>query len=424
MVVKIFSTLLLILMISISKGVTVDGNVSVSQAIAQPAKTQDVDHRQHPEIEVWLHSLTLELEAQLTESFWTWWQADQAQSQDRPGSTVSLDQLAAFKEARLLVTWVQGQLGQLQAQQIATLREWMQGATAETLTEQQVQTLRAWRDRDADAKTTDDTAAIIDALTRLEQELEPTLPSNQPPPPPQPDAQPHGSKASQAAIARLEQQHHQSLQQWMQAGAQHLSVLDSPLGSPAAATMPPECVTHLQEDMATLARHGVTKEAWLHHVFDCDMCCAPLLDTIMEAHVRHVTQLPHMVALFDFDTYRIRPHDQRQLDALMQHFDKARDQILLIGRASQIGDRSYNIRLSGQRAGEIQDYLMANFGLQDSQLRYLYFGYDPPQLTLDNAKRYGISQQELAAIDVSFNHDPTHKINQSVVVVIYKASAE
>ena len=100
-------------------------------------------------------------------------------------------------------------------------------------------------------------------------------------------------------------------------------------------------------------------------------------------------------------------------------FDPTRDKVLLIGRASKIGDRGYNIALSGKRAGEIRDYLTTTFNVAEEQIRYQFFGFDPPQLTLDYAARYGISAADLVAVEANMKTAEA-KINQSVVIIIYK----
>ena len=129
------------------------------------------------------------------------------------------------------------------------------------------------------------------------------------------------------------------------------------------------------------------------------MCCAPLLASILEHHVAHVTTNLHLVVLFDFNMYDLRETYQHRLDDLMRQFDPARDELLLIGRASRTGDRAHNIILSGNRAGEIKDYMINKHAVDASRIHYIFFGFDPPQLTPSIAKRYGVTADDLAAID-------------------------
>ncbi len=63
---------------------------------------------------------------------------------------------------------------------------------------------------------------------------------------------------------------------------------------------------------------------------------------------------------------------------------------------------------------------MDKFNVKEEQIRHIYFGYDSPQLTLRNAESYGITADDLAAIDADRIKKGENTINQSVVVVIYK----
>jgi hypothetical protein len=228
----------------------------------------------------------------------------------------------------------------------------------------------------------------------------------------------------QEELDRLEQEQTQTLRQWRQSGQEHIPSLRSPLvhSESLSGRLPSECMAHLEAEKAKLEQGGYSKQAWLHHIFECERCCAPLLADVMDMHVSHVIANPHLVVLFDFDTVTIKPSYQQRLDAFMPQFDAQHDQLLLIGRASNIGHRAYNVALSGSRAVEIKDYVMERFHVEDDRIRYLFFGADPPQLTLNIAADYGISAEEIAAIDTQLRNRPENKVNQSVVVIVYKPS--
>jgi outer membrane protein OmpA-like peptidoglycan-associated protein len=193
------------------------------------------------------------------------------------------------------------------------------------------------------------------------------------------------------------------------------------LGS-LASELPTACAERLEVAHHQFADQGFSKKLWLQHVFECQECCAPILNDVMDQHVALAVQQPHTVVLFDFDQYTIKAKYKEQLQALMTTaFDASRDKVLLIGRASKIGDRGYNIALSGKRAGEIRDYLTTTFDVAEEQIRYQFFGSDPPQLTLDYAAQYGISTEDLVAADANATKAEA-KVNQSVEVIIYKGS--
>jgi outer membrane protein OmpA-like peptidoglycan-associated protein len=178
---------------------------------------------------------------------------------------------------------------------------------------------------------------------------------------------------TQSELNRLKQQYEDTTHEWRRAGQKLLPSLQSPLIDADAlpVELPPECIAHLQEEKAKLERDAYNNEAWLQHVFKCDMCCAPLLASILEQHVAHVIANPHLVILFDFVTSTLHENYPPRLDDLMRQFDPVRDQVLLIGRASRTGDRAYNIALSGKRAGEIKDYLIGTHAVGETQISIL-----------------------------------------------------
>ncbi len=67
---------------------------------------------------------------------------------------------------------------------------------------------------------------------------------------------------------------------------------------------------------------------------------------------------------------------------------------------------------------------MDHFGVEDERIRYLFWGYDPPQLTINHAKRYGLSVNDMVSIDSRNANHVKNRINQSVVVIIYKGKHE
>ena len=233
---------------------------------------------------------------------------------------------------------------------------------------------------------------------------------------------PAGADQLQKELDRLEQEQMETFQKWRQSGQEHIPSLQSPLvrSEALSGSLPAECIEHLEHEKAKLEQGGYSKEAWLHHVFECEKCCAPLFADVMDIHVSYVIANPHLVILFDFDTDTVKDDYQQRLDTFMQQFDAQHDQLLLIGRASRIGHRGYNVALSGSRAVEIKDYVTRTFNLDDDRVRYLFFGADPPQLTLANAADYGITAEDIAAIDTRLRNRPENKINQSVVVIIHK----
>jgi TRAP-type uncharacterized transport system substrate-binding protein len=239
-----------------------------------------------------------------------------------------------------------------------------------------------------------------------------------------PQRAPEGYERLQEELERLEQEQTQTLRKWRRSGQEHIPSLQSPLvhSEYLSGRLPSECIAHLEAEKAQLEQSGYSKQAWLQHVFMCEKCCAPLFADVMDMHVSYVIANPHLVVLFDFDTDTIKPSYQPRLDAFMQQFDSQHDQLLLIGRASKIGHRAYNVALSGSRAVEIKDYVINKFDIDDERIHYLFFGADPPHLTLNTAADYGITAEDIAAIDTQLRNRAENKVNQSVVIVINKDS--
>ena len=223
---------------------------------------------------------------------------------------------------------------------------------------------------------------------------------------------------------RIRDEQESVVKDWIKAGQKQIESFKSPLIDPkkVAKKLPSACIEHLKKEKQELERSGFSKEVWMHHVFECEKCCAALLVDMMYMHVQRVVQQPHLMVMFDFDKYEIKKIFKKKLNELVvKSYKKDRDKILLIGRASKVGDRSYNIELSGKRAGEVKDYFIEEVGVDESKIRFLYFGYDPPQLTPEYAKGYGVTKAQLAYIDSSLHFKNTleHKINQSVLVIFY-----
>ena len=88
--------------------------------------------------------------------------------------------------------------------------------------------------------------------------------------------------------------------------------------------------------------------------------------------------------------------------------------VLIIGRASQIGDRAYNRELSRKRADSIKFKLMERDVTPD-RLKVVYLGYEPPQISKNVIDLY-----DLRSPVINLNHPidnlTMYEINQSAVV--------
>ncbi len=74
-------------------------------------------------------------------------------------------------------------------------------------------------------------------------------------------------------------------------------------------------------------------------------------------------------ALFDFDSAKLKPEGKQSLDDLMAKLGKVKyDVIVAVGYTDRIGSEDYNKRLSVRRANSVKSYLVANKGVDASNV--------------------------------------------------------
>lgn len=74
-------------------------------------------------------------------------------------------------------------------------------------------------------------------------------------------------------------------------------------------------------------------------------------------------------ALFDFDSAKLKPEGKQSLDNLMAKLGKVKyDVIVAVGYTDRIGSEDYNKRLSVRRANSVKSYLVANKGVDASNV--------------------------------------------------------
>ena len=151
---------------------------------------------------------------------------------------------------------------------------------------------------------------------------------------------------------------------------------------------------------------------YLSQLANCTEFCAPLVASLMQCHVLSVARRPHGLVLFDLGSSRVEQHYRSSVvqEMAQKYLDGEDKRILLVGRASQIGDLAYNRRLAAQRALAVRDELTAA-GVPFERIRPIWFGWEPPQIDSLVADEYGI-----AKIMEDYGRDG---INQSVVMVIF-----
>ncbi|MDT8448816.1 MAG: OmpA family protein [Wenzhouxiangellaceae bacterium] len=169
---------------------------------------------------------------------------------------------------------------------------------------------------------------------------------------------------------------------------------------------------HMEMHHAFIRDNRISYGEYLKTLAQCTEFCAPLVASLMQCHVLSVARRPHGIVLFELDSSRV---DERfrggVIDEMAAEYEAADDaRILVIGRASQIGNLEYNRRLAAQRALAVRDELTGR-GVPFDRIRPIWFGWEPPQIDEMIAAEYGIS-------DLMTQYGETG-VNQSVVMVIF-----
>jgi len=178
---------------------------------------------------------------------------------------------------------------------------------------------------------------------------------------------------------------------------------------------------HIQRHVETIAGMGgqVDFSQYLRMIAECREFCAPLVAHLVRCHTLSVARHDHGIVLFEYDRYDLDPRYVRPSGLLARVAEALRAdperRVLLVGRASKIGDLRYNRRLSGQRALAVRDALMEQ-GIAGDWIQTTWFGWEPPQITAAMAREYGL--QHL------YGRFGPAKLNQSVVVVLYSPSPD
>ncbi|MFQ5883034.1 MAG: OmpA family protein [Candidatus Methylomirabilales bacterium] len=181
---------------------------------------------------------------------------------------------------------------------------------------------------------------------------------------------------------------------------------------------------HLEEHMRAMGDKMPTLAEWYRMIAECSLkVCPVILGSMITAHIEHVSGLPHDIVLFDFDSYVLRPEGERFLEELAAELARGRyrgKQVVLVGRASRIGGKIYNRKLSKRRADMVKEKLV-QLGVAPDDIRIIWLGWEPPQLTREILGKYKLAQallntKKYGAHTSLVDH---HAINQSTMVIIY-----
>jgi len=172
---------------------------------------------------------------------------------------------------------------------------------------------------------------------------------------------------------------------------------------------------HMREHQDFAASHSISYADYLNEIASCRAFCAPLVAHLVRCQVLAVSHSPHGILLFDLDSDQVDPRYENGLidEAVEALQEDPGSRVLLAGRASKIGDLRYNRRLSARRALAVRDKLIEQ-GAPADRVKTMWFGWEPPQISSWIASRYGL--------DSLYAREGGHRMNQSVMLVIYPGS--
>ena len=169
---------------------------------------------------------------------------------------------------------------------------------------------------------------------------------------------------------------------------------------------------HMREHQDFAASHAISYADYLNEIASCRAFCAPLVAHLVRCQVLAVSHSPHGIVLFDLDSDQVDSRYESGLidEAVRTLKEDPRSRVLLVGRASKIGDLRYNRRLSARRSLAVRDELIER-GAPADRIKTMWFGWEPPQISSWIASRYGF--------DSLYTREGAHRMNQSVMLVIH-----
>ena len=169
---------------------------------------------------------------------------------------------------------------------------------------------------------------------------------------------------------------------------------------------------HMREHQDFIKSHEVSYSGYLKEIGECREFCGPLVAHLMKCQVLSVARSSHGIVLFDFDSDAVEPrYGEGVIARVSGELDgNGERNVVLIGRASKIGDLKYNRRLSARRTLAVRDRLL-ELDVPEERIHTMWFGWEPPQIGAWVAKEYGLEDLYLAKGELL--------LNQSVMVVLY-----
>lgn len=165
--------------------------------------------------------------------------------------------------------------------------------------------------------------------------------------------------------------------------------------------------------MSEMQHGGFRKEAWYAHVAACQQVCSPAFSGLVSHHFANVSRHIHTLIFFRIGESTLDSTDRRDIQHMADLLSTPpymHHHILLIGRASKIGDHEMNMALSERRVRAVRQALLSS-GIDPTRIKAFWLGWEQPYLTRDIARQLHIPSE-------AFGDDEV-KLNQSVMLVLY-----
>ena len=160
-------------------------------------------------------------------------------------------------------------------------------------------------------------------------------------------------------------------------------------------------------------------DGWYQELAECKTVCAQIVVRMMAKHFEAISKLPHFFVMFRTGSDSIDPSYDGFLAQIGDYLGQDPDlNVLIIGRASRVGDRAYNRELSRKRADSIKYKLMER-NVPPTRLKVVYLGYEPPQISRNVIMLYDLNNPMVNLAHPITGAD-SYQINQSAVIGLVK----
>ena len=187
------------------------------------------------------------------------------------------------------------------------------------------------------------------------------------------------------------------------------------------------CFDKICAAMNAIATGDNSSQVFYRKASNGDQCFEPLYNKSLAYHNRQLEDLSLLSLFYNSGQFTLSEKQKYRLDGFVSGYKQSTDNygLLIIGRASNKGDKRKNKDLSERRGNAIIDFIKRK-NIKGLEMYFAYFGADPPQLDQDIAELYDIQEEEYHNILYGGGKDPDFslRLNQSVLLVFYPRSED